>query len=93
MYEQRLFAFVDILGFSKLIERSLKQPRLQQEIRQLLREVIDAKPIWEQDSPVDLIEARLRAQGIPNPRSEAEQTVARYAAAERGTSFSDSLVL
>jgi hypothetical protein len=93
MYEQRLCAFVDILGFSDLIERSLKQSPLQQKIRQLLREVIDAKPIWKQDSSIDLIEARLIAQGVPNPRSEAEQTAACYAVAERGTSFSDSLVL
>jgi hypothetical protein len=93
MYEQRLCAFVDVLGFRELIERSLKQPHLQQQVRHLLREVTDAKPIWERDSPVDIIEARLRKQGIPNPRSEAEQKVARYADAERGTSFSDSLVL
>lgn len=93
MYEQRLCAFVDILGFRKLVELSIKQPHIQQHIRNLLRQVIDAKPIWERDSPVDLIEAKLREQGIPNPRSAAEQRVAGYAVAERGTSFSDSLVL
>lgn len=93
MYEQRLCAFVDILGFRKLVERSINRPHLQQQIRQLLRHVVDAKPIWEQDSPVDLIEAQLREQGITNPRSAAEQRVAGYAVAERGTSFSDSIVL
>jgi hypothetical protein len=93
MYEQRLCAFVDILGFRELVERSLDRPHLQQQIRQLLREVIDAKPTWERDSSVDLIEARHIEQGAADPRFEAEQTVARYAVAERGTNFSDSLVL
>lgn len=93
MYEQRLCAFVDILGFRQLIGHSLNRPHLQQQIRQLLREVVLAKPVWDRDSPVDLIEARLRDQGVQDPRSEADRTVARNAIAERGTSFSDSLVL
>jgi hypothetical protein len=94
MYEQRLCAFVDILGFRKLVERSINRPHLQQQIRNLLRQVIDAKPVWERDSwSVDIIEARLREQGIPKPRSAAEQRVAGYAVAERGTHFSDSIVL
>ncbi|MHB9096209.1 MAG: hypothetical protein ACYC5X_00100 [Syntrophales bacterium] len=92
IYEQRLCAFVDILGFSDLVERSKRSNALQQKIRELLRRVIDAKPLrdswW-----IDIIEARLREHGIPNPRSAAEQQVAGYAAAERGTNFSDNIVL
>jgi hypothetical protein len=93
MYEQRLCAFADILGFRELVKHSRDRPHLQQQIRQLLREVVLAKPVWERDSAVDLIEARLREQGVQDPGSEAERTVARYAIAERGTSFCDSLVL
>jgi hypothetical protein len=93
MYEQRLCAFVDILGFRDLVQRSLDRPALQQQIRQLLREVVLAQPVWERDSPVDVIEARLRQQGVADPRRKAEQAVKEYAACERGTSFSDSLVL
>ncbi len=92
IYEQRLCAFVDILGFSKLVEESIPSTTRQQRIRDLLRRVIDAKPVrdswW-----VDIIEARLRVLGIPNPRSAAEQKVVGYAAAERGTNFSDNIVL
>jgi hypothetical protein len=93
MYEQRLCAFVDILGFRDLVQRSLDRPALQRQIRQLLREVVLARPIWERDSPVDLIEARLRLQGVTDPKAEANQLVNEYATAERGSSFSDSLVL
>ena len=93
MYEQRLCAFVDILGFSELVEQSVNRPSIQQAIRQLLRKVIDAKPLWERDNPVDLIEARLRERGIRKPRSTAEKKVAGYASAERGMNFSDHIVL
>ncbi len=94
IYEQRLCAFVDILGFSKLVERSKPSNALQQQIRQLLQNMIDAKPEWGQGSWwVDYKETLLREQGFPNPRSEAEHQVAGYAAAERGTNFSDSIVL
>ena len=93
MYEERLCAFVDILGFRELVQRSLNRPVLQQKIRQLLREVVEATPVWERNSPVDLIEARLSGEGARDPKSAAEKLVASYSAAERGTSFSDSLVL
>jgi hypothetical protein len=93
VYEQRLCAFVDILGFRDLVLRSYERPALQTQIRQLLREVVLAQPVWERDSPVDLIEARLVRQGVSNPKFEAERLVKEYAAAERGSSFSDSLVL
>lgn len=93
IYEQRLCAFVDILAFRDLIKRSLDRPVLQIQIRQLLREVVQARPVWERDSPVDLIEARLAQQGASDPKHEAELLVREYAAAERGSSFSDSLVL
>lgn len=93
IYEQRLCAFVDILGFRDLVQRSRDRPVLQGQIRQLLREVVLARPVWERDSPVDVIEARLRRQGVGDPKREAELMVKDYAAAERGSSFSDSLVL
>ena len=93
MYEQRLCAFVDILGFRDLVQQSLNRPHLQGQIRRLLREVVHARPVWERDSPVDVIEARLRQQGVTEPKAEAERLVNEYAAAERGSSFSDSLVL
>jgi len=92
-YEQRLCAFVDILGFRDFIQRSLDRPVMQGKIRQLLREVVDARPVWERDSPVDLIEAQLRLQGVADPKAEADRRINEYAAAERGSSFSDSLVL
>jgi hypothetical protein len=92
IYEQRLCAIVDILGFSKLVKRSERSNALQQKIRKLLRRVIDAKP--ERESCwVDIKEALLQEQGHPNPRSAAEQQDADYAAAERGTNFSDNIVL
>jgi len=93
VYEQRLCAFVDILGFRDLVERSHERPVLQTQIRQLLREVVQARPVWERDNPVDVIEARLAQQGASDPKHEAELLVREYAAAERGSSFSDSLVL
>ncbi len=93
MCEQRLCAFVDILGFRDLVQRSLDRPALQGQIRQLLREVVLARPVWDRDSPVALIEARLRGQGVADPKAEAELLVSEYTATERGSSFSDSLVL
>lgn len=93
IYEQRLCAFVDILGFRDLVMQSVDRPDLQGEIRQLLREVVQARPVWERDSPVEVIEARLKQQGVPNSKAEAERLINEYAAAERGSSFSDSLVL
>ncbi len=93
IYEQRLCAFVDILGFCRLVERSRKNPVLQAQIRELLRKVVLARPVWERDSPVDVIEARLARQGANDAKHEAEVLVREYAAAERGSSFSDSLVL
>lgn len=45
IYEQRLCAFVDILGFGDLVRRSLDRPTLQRKIRQILREVILARPV------------------------------------------------
>lgn len=93
IYEQRLCAFVDILGFRDLVEQSRERPVLQTQIRQLLREVVQARPVWERDSPVDIIEARLAQQGASDPKHEAELLVREYATAERGSSFSDSLVL
>lgn len=93
IYEQRLCAFVDILGFRDLVQRSLDRPALQEQIRQLLREVVLARPVWERDSPVDVVEARLKRQGVADPKAEAERLINEYAAAERGSSFSDSLVL
>lgn len=93
IYEQRLCAFVDILGFRDLVERSQQRPVLQTQIHQLLRKVVQAQPVWERDSPVDLIEARLAQQGASDPKHEAELLVREYAAAERGSSFSDSLIL
>jgi len=93
VYEQRLCAFVDILGFRDLVERSHERPVLQTQIRQLLREVVQARPVWERDNPVGVIEARLAQQGASDPKHEAELLVREYAAAERGSSFSDSLVL
>ena len=93
IYEQRLCAFVDILGFGDLVQRSLDRPALQEQIRQLLREVVLACPVWERNSPVDVIEARLRQEDVPDPQGKAEQLVNEYAAAERGSSFSDCLVL
>ena len=92
-YEQRLCAFVDILGFRDLVQRSLDCSVLQGKIRQLLREVVEARPVWERNSPVDLIEAKLRLQGVTDPKAEADRRVNEYDAAERGSSFSDSLVL
>lgn len=93
IYEQRLCAFVDILGFGDLVRKSLDRPALQGKIRQVLREVILARPVWERDSPVDVIEARLRQEDVLDPQAEAERLVNEYAAAERGYSFSDCLVL
>lgn len=96
IYEQRLCAFVDILGFRDLVQRSLQSldpPLRQRQIRQLLREVVLARPVWDRDSPVNVIEDRLREQGVADPKAEAERLVNEYAAAERGSSFSDSLVL
>ena len=93
IYEERLCAFVDILGFCDLVRQSVDRSPLQGQIRQLLREVVQARPVWDRDSPVDVIEGRLTRQGINNPRHEAELLVKEYAAAERGLSFSDSLIL
>ena len=93
MYEQRLCAFVDILGFRDLVQRSLERTELQEQIRELLREVVLARPVWERDPPLTEIEARVRQRGAADPRGEAEQIVKGYAACERGTTFSDSLVL
>lgn len=93
IYERRLCAFVDILGFGDLVRLSCERPDLQTRIRQLLREVVLARPVWEQDGPVQVIEARLARQGASDPKHQAEVLVREYAAAERGSSFSDSLVL
>ena len=93
IYEQRLCAFIDILGFCDLVKGGLERSALQGKIRQVLREVILARPVWERDSPVDVIEARLRQEDVPDPQAEAERMVNEYAAAERGSSFSDCLVL
>ena len=96
VYEQRLCAFVDILGFRDLVQRSLRSldPLLRQkQIHQLLQEVVLARPVWDRDSPVGVIEDRLRKQGVADPKAEAERLVNEYAAAERGSNFSDSLVL
>lgn len=93
IYEKRLCAFVDILGFGDLVRRSLNCPALQGKIRQVLREVILARPVWERDSPVEVIEARLRKEDVLNPQAEAERLVDEYASGERGSSFSDCLVL
>lgn len=93
MYEQRLCAFVDILGFRELVQRSLNRPALQEQIRRLLREVVLARPVWDRDNPVGLIEARLRGTVVADPKAEANRLVSEYAAAERGSSFSDSLIL
>jgi len=93
IYEERLCAFVDILGFCHLVRQSRDRPALQDQIRQLLREVVLARPVWDRDSPVDVIEARLTRQGVSDPKHEAELLVKEYAAAERGLSFSDSLIL
>ena len=93
IYEQRLCAFVDILGFRDLVERSQERPVLQGQIREVLREVVRARPVWDRNSPIDVIEARLARQGVSHPKHEAAALVQGYAAAERGSSFSDSLVL
>ena len=94
IYEQRLCAFVDILGFRDLVERSHERPDLQTKIRQLLHEVVQALPVrGREDSPVDVIEAQSTQQGASDPKHEAELLVRKYAAAARGSSFSDSLVL
>lgn len=93
IYEQRLCAFVDILGFRDLVKQSQHRPFLQTQIHQLLREVVQARPVWERDSPVNEIEARLTQEGARDPKHEAELLVREYAAAERGSSFSDSLIL
>ena len=73
IYEQRLCAFVDILGFGDLVRKSLDRPALQGKIRQVLREVILARPVWERDSPVDVIEARLRQEDVLDSQAEAER--------------------
>ena len=93
IYEQRLCAFVDILGFRDLVERSQERPAVQGQIREILREVVRAQPVWERDNPVAVIEARLERQGASHPKYEAEELVREYAEVERGSSFSDSLVL
>lgn len=93
IYEQRLCAFVDILGFKDLVMRSRDRPALQEKIRQVLHEVVLARPVWERDSPVELIEARLRQEDVADPQAEAERLVNEYAAAERSASFSDCLIL
>lgn len=93
IYERRLCAFVDILGFRDLVQRSLNRPVLQGQIRELLRKVLLARPVYERDSPVEVIEARLRQQGVSDPKRESELLLEAYAAAERGSHFSDSLVL
>ncbi len=93
IYELRLCAFVDILGFRDLVRRSVDRPSLQIKIQQALREVFLARPVWERDNPTEIVEARLRQEGVVDPRVEAEQLVNERAAAERGYSFSDSLVL
>lgn len=93
MYEKRLCAFIDILGFRDLVQQSVKSPFLYNKIRDLLREVGRARPIWERDNPVDIIESRLRQQGVQHPKAEANRLIDEYSSAERGTSFSDSIVL
>ena len=85
--------FIDIMGFGDLVQRSVRSPFLCNKIRYLLREVSRARPIWERDSPVDIIESRLRQQGVQHPKAEANRLVDEYSSTERGTNFSDSIVL
>ncbi len=92
IYEQRLCAFVDILGFKDFVRRSIDFPTLQEKLRRALRKVVRARPVWEHDH-VDLIEARLRQEGVPDPHAGAERLANEYAAAVRGSNFSDCLVL
>jgi len=92
MYEQRLCAFVDILGFRDLVKRSVKHPALQGRIQQPLRKFVSELPVWERDNPTDIIEARLKQQGISDSKSKAESLVDKYVATECCLNFSDSLV-
>ena len=94
-YETRLCAFVDILGFRNLIEESAKRPDLAQQIRRILWDVRDATPLWERDPPVDILAAGFVAAGIDSSEAtvKAQEHVSRNSKKERGTTFSDSLVL
>jgi hypothetical protein len=94
-YETRLCAFVDILGFRQLIEESVRRPSLTQNIRDILREVREATPVWERNPPVDIFARRFERTGVKPPEAtlKAQEKVKENSKKERGTWFSDSLVL
>jgi len=96
MYEERLCAFVDILEFRELVGQSVYRPQIAQKLLQILqRHVIQATPVWERNSPVSIIKSRYERNGVPQNDAArlAQQRVDQYKREERGSVFSDSLIL
>ena len=85
-YENRLCAFVDVLGFRELIRESVRRPELAQKIRLILRRVVEATPVWERDSPEDIIAAGLRNAGLTPAEAltQAQARVEQYSKNEQG---------
>jgi hypothetical protein len=94
-YEDRICAFVDILGFRELIRKSERGPHLVYEIRKILADVVSATPVWERDSPAAIIAARIQQTGVSakDATMQAQNLVQQYSKNERGIAFSDSLIL
>jgi hypothetical protein len=94
-YEDRLCAFVDILGFRELIRKSERQPQLAYEIRKILADVVNATPVWERDNPTAIIASHIQQTGASaeDASMQAQNLVQEYSKNERGIAFSDSLIL
>jgi len=92
-YEDRVVAYVDVLGFRDLVQRSSNSSSQQEQIRQILRSLAFAEPAWTRDSPLELVCGSLRRLGDQDAPASAARKIGQYASSESGTTFSDSVVL
>lgn len=87
-YEQRFVAFVDILGFKELVERTRHDPDLFRSLHEALTTVEKAQPICNDPVADAEIRASIESQNLGN-RGE---TLYRQIRSSWGVAFSDCLV-
>jgi hypothetical protein len=90
-YEQRLIAFVDILGFSELVRTSAEDEQVFKHLVSVLETVAAAQPLW--DDPETEAKMWSFVEGGPLSFNEHRSMLKELAKKDQATVFSDSIVL
>src|SRR6266508_4115086 len=89
-YEQRVVAFLDVLGFSDLVGRTVQDPSTFALLYNVLSVVRASRPRWDDKQFQEMLLSSFKHEDIRDMvRASAQESAAR----ERMTSFSDCAVI